>query len=119
MKRSLLAEGFLTEKWFQLRFKSRKETVSRSALKRHELTLALLTVCPLTSSPQWELQEQKLESHLMRTQSLKVLPFKPGVGQHIAMHATLTARDFFLANFYPLCSIHLHFFQTSPKFFLC
>ena len=25
----------------------------------------------------------------------------PGVGQHIAMHATLTARDFFLNNFYP------------------
>ena len=34
----------------------------------------------------------------MRTQSLKVLPLKPGVGQYIAMHATLTARDFFLAN---------------------
>ena len=38
----------------------------------------------------------------MRTQSLKVLPLlKPGVGQYIAMHATLTSRDFFLANFYP------------------
>ena len=48
-----------------------------------------------------ELQTQKLKSHLMRTQSLKVLPFKPGVGQYIAMYATLTARDFFLANFYP------------------
>ena len=116
MKRSLLAEGFLTEKWFQLRFKSRKETVSRSALKRHELTLALLTVCPLTSSPQWELQEQKLESHLMRTQSLKVLPFKPGVGQHIAMHATLTARDFFLANFYPSGPFTCIFPKSLPSF---
>ena len=36
----------------------------------------------------------------MRTQSLKALPLKPGVGQYIAMHATLTARDFYLANFY-------------------
>ena len=46
-----------------------------------------------------ELWKQKLKSHLMRTQSLKVLFLKPGVGQYIAMHATLTARDFFLANF--------------------
>ena len=48
-----------------------------------------------------ELRTQKLKSNLMRTQSLKVLPLKPGVGQYIAVHATLTARDFFLANFYP------------------
>ena len=66
-----------------------------------------------------ELQTQKLKCHLMRTQSLNILPLKPGVGQHIAMHATLTARDFFLANSHPLRSIHRHFFQTSPKFFLC
>ena len=48
-----------------------------------------------------ELRTQKLKSLLMRTQSLKVLPLKPGVGQYIAMHAALTVRDFFLANFYP------------------
>ena len=46
-----------------------------------------------------ELQTQKLKSHLMRTQSLNVLPSKPGVGQYIAIHATLTAGDFFLAGF--------------------
>ena len=45
---------------------------------------------------------QELKSHLLRTQRLKVLPLKPGVGQYIsiAIHATPTARDFFLANFY-------------------
>ena len=48
-----------------------------------------------------ELRTKKLKSHLVRTQSLKVLPLKPGVGQYIAIHATLTARDFFLAYFYP------------------
>ena len=32
---------------------------------------------------------------------MKVLPLKPGVGQYIAMHAALTARDCCLANFYP------------------
>ena len=40
------------------------------------------------------------KSDLVRTQSLNVHPLKPGVGQHIAIHATLTARDFFLAYFY-------------------
>ena len=39
---------------------------------------------------------QKLKSHLIRTQSLKVLPLKPGVGQYTATHATLIARDFLL-----------------------
>ena len=48
-----------------------------------------------------ELQTQKLKSHLVRTQSLNVLPLKPGVSQYIAIHATITARDFFLAYFYP------------------
>ena len=57
-----------------------------------------------------ELRTQKLKFHLVRTQSLNVLPIKPGVGQYIAIHATLTAKDFFLANFYPW-SI-LHFFQN-------
>ena len=41
-----------------------------------------------------ELRTQKLKSHLVRTQSLNVLPLKPGGGQYIAIHATLTARDF-------------------------
>ena len=47
-----------------------------------------------------ELWTQKLKSHLVRTQSLKVLPLESGVGQYIVVHATLTARDVFLANFY-------------------
>ena len=50
---------------------------------------------------QWGAATQKLKSHLLRTQSLKVLPFKPDVGQYIAMHGTLTVRDFFFDNFYP------------------
>ena len=51
---------------------------------------------------QWGAADAEIKrSHLMRTQSLKILPLKPGVGQYIAVHATLTARDFFLAYFYP------------------
>ena len=63
------------------------------------------------------LREQKLKTYLLRTQSSKVLPLKPGVGQYMAMHATLTTRDFFLASFYPLGSFTSIFFQTSPRFF--
>ena len=48
-----------------------------------------------------ELRTQKLKSHLVRTQSLNVLSLKPGVCQYIAIHAALTARDVFLAYFYP------------------
>ena len=63
---------------------------------------------------------QKLKSHLVRTQSLKVLPLKPGVGQYTAKHATLTARDFFLANFYPSGPVTCIFFlQIPPEFFVC
>ena len=65
-----------------------------------------------------ELRTQKLKSHLVRTQSLNVLPFKPGVGQYIAEHGTLTARDFFLSClFLHFRSIRLHFFQNLSRFF--
>ena len=59
---------------------------------------------------------QKLKSHLMRTQTLKVLPLKPGVGQYVAIHATLTAGDFFLAYFYPSGPFTCIFSKTSPEF---
>ena len=61
-----------------------------------------------------ELQMPKLKSHLVRTQSLSVLPLKPGVGQYIAIHATLTARDFFLAYVYPSGLFTCIFSKTSP-----
>ena len=63
-----------------------------------------------------ELRTQKLKSHLVRTQSLNVLPLKPGVGQYIATHATLTARDFFLAYFYTSGPFTCIFSKTSPNF---
>ena len=66
-----------------------------------------------------ELRMQKLKSHLVRTQSLNVLPLKCGVGQYIAIHATLTARNFFRAYFYPSGPFICIFSKTSPNFFLC
>ena len=41
-----------------------------------------------------ELRTEKLKSHLLRTQSLKVLPLNPGVGKNIAIHAKLTTQRF-------------------------
>ena len=60
---------------------------------------------------------QKLKSHLVRTQSLNELPLKPRVGQHTAIHATLAARDFFLAYFYTSRPFTCIFSKTSPKIF--
>ena len=42
--------------------------------------------------PQWGAADAEIKSHLVRTQSLNVLPLKPGEGQYIAIHVTLTAR---------------------------
>ena len=48
-----------------------------------------------------ELRTQKLRSPSAENAELKVLALKSGEGQYIAIYATLTARDFFLDNFYP------------------
>ena len=66
-----------------------------------------------------ELRTQKFKSHLLRTQSLSVLPLKPGVGQYIAIHATLTVRDFFLAYFYPSGPFPSIFSPNFSRFLLC
>ena len=79
------------------------------------LLLLLLLLLPRSG----ELRTQKLKSHLVRTQSLSVLPLKSGVGQYRAIHATLTARDFFLAYFYTSGPFTCIFSETSPDFSLC
>ena len=68
------------------------------------------------SSQSGELRTQKLKSHLVRTQSLNVLPLMPGVGQYAAIHATLITRDFFLAYFYPSGPFTCIFSKTSLDF---
>ena len=75
-----------------------------------------LSACLSLSLPRTR-ELQKLKSRLLRTQSLKVLPLKPGVGQYIAIHATLTARDFFLANFYSCSPFTCLFFENLSGVF--
>ena len=77
--------------------------------------VSLFSLC-FSSPRSGELRTQKLKSHLVRTQSLNVLPLKPGVGQYTAIHATLTGRDFFLAYFYPSAPFSCIFPKPLPIF---
>ena len=63
-----------------------------------------------------ELRTQKLNP--IWWEHLNYIPLKPGVGQYIAIHATLTAMDFFLAYFYPSGPFTCIFSKTSSDFFL-
>ena len=47
---------------------------------------------------------------------LNVLPLKPGVGQYIAIYATLTGREFFITYFYRSGPSTCNFSKTSPDF---
>ena len=60
---------------------------------------------------------QKFKTPLLRTQNSKVFPLKPGVGQNIVTYASPTARDFFLASFYPPGLFSCIFSETSFNFF--
>ena len=64
----------------------------------------------------FELRTQKLKSHLVRTQGLNFLPLEPAVRQCIAIYATLTARDFFCAYFYPSGPFTCIFSKPLPIF---
>ena len=61
----------------------------------------------LPQTPQWGAADAEV----------KVPSDENTVGQYIAMHATLTARNFFLANFYPSGPFTCIFSKTSSRFF--
>ena len=73
-------------------------------------------LCPTARPRSGELRTQKLKSHPVKPKSLNFLPLKPGVDKYIAIHATLTARDFFLAYSYPSGPFTRIFSNTSPDF---
>ena len=62
------------------------------------------------------LRTQKLKTHLLRKQSSEIFSLKPGVDQYIAMHATPTARNFFLANLYFLVNSPSFLPKSLPRF---
>ena len=100
-------------------FSPNPRTRGKSHHHHHCSSLLLYQCIVLYWSRTGELRTQKSKSHLVKTQSLNVLLLKPGVGQYIAIHATRTARDFFLAYFYPSGPFTCIFSNTSPDFFLC
>ena len=62
------------------------------------------------------------EFHLIIFKSVSLtrlngLPLKPGVGQYISIHATLTSKDFVLAYFYPSGPFTCIFPKPLPIFF--
>ena len=79
---------------------------------------SLTLFCSCFNPAEGSCGRRKLKSHVVRTQSSNVLPLEPGVGQYIAIQATLTARDFFLANVYLSGPSTCIFSKTPPGFFL-
>ena len=83
----------------------------------------LQTVSEATNAQQYtrsgQLRTQNLKSHLMRTQSLRVLPLNLGVGQYVTIHATLTAG--ISSSLISILPVHspAFFSKTSPEFFPC
>ena len=73
----------------------------------------------MLSSPQWGAADAEIKVPSDENTELKVLPLKPGVGQYIGIHATLTARDFFLAYFYTPGPFICIFFPKPLPIFPC
>ena len=71
------------------------------------------------TQPQWGSADAEIKVPSGENTELKRSPFKPGVGQYIAIHATLTARDFFLAYSTLPGPFTCILSKTSPDFSLC
>ena len=63
---------------------------------------------------QWGAADVEIKVPSVQNTQLEGSPFK---GQYIAIHATLTARDFFLAYFYPSGAFTCIFFQNLSRAF--
>ena len=77
------------------------------------------TLGTANAASQWGTGDAIIKDPSVEDTQLKGSPSKPGIGQYIAIHAALTARDFFLASFYPSGQFACIFSKTSPEFFLC
>ena len=70
-------------------------------------------------APQWGTADAEVKVSSGEKTEFKCSPLKPGVGQYIAKHATLTARDFFFAYLYPSGPFTCIFSKSLLKFFQC
>ena len=69
------------------------------------------------NAPQWGAADAEIKVPSDENTELNGSPLKPGIGQYIAMHATLTAGDFFLANFHPSGPFTCIFSQNRSRVF--
>ena len=60
------------------------------------LGVSFNSLCSVCALPQWGAADAEIIVPSGDNTEFKRSPFKPGVGQCPAIHATLTARDFFL-----------------------
>ena len=70
------------------------------------------------ADPRWVAADAEIKVPSGENTELKRSPFKAW-SRSIYSHATLTARNFFLAYFYPSSLFTCIFSKTSPVFFLC
>ena len=69
-------------------------------------------------APQCGAADAELTSHLVRTQSLNVFPFKAWRRSVYSNTSYAYCQEFLPRLFLPFHSIHLHFLKTFPDFFL-
>ena len=72
-----------------------------------------------TLTPQWGAAFAEIKVSSGENTELKGSPFKTWSRSVYCHPCTFTARDFFLANFYPSGPFTCLFSKTSPEFFLC
>ena len=65
----------------------------------------------MSKAQQWDTENAEIRDPPAENPNSKILPFKPSVGPYIVMHATPTAKNFFLANFY----LPVHSPAPSPQ----
>ena len=81
-----------------------------SSFERHVLSI----------SPRLGAADTEIKVPSGKNTELKRSPFQAwSRSVYIVTHATLTAREFFLAYFYPSSPFNCIFSKTSPNFFLC
>ena len=88
------------------------------SVERYQFPLLIILSCLFDIPRSRERRTQKLKSPLMRTQSLEVLPLKPGVGQSAYCNACYAyCQEFvFPANFYPSGPFTCIFSKFLPTF---
>ena len=95
------------------RKKKNQYSISQSVL------LLLLKNSLLPFVPQWGAADAEIKVPSGENTELKRSPYPAWSGRCMAMHATLAAREFFLAYFYLSSPFTCIFSKTSPNFFLC